>query len=96
MHPTLRALRRWPVIVGIVAVALIGGGAGAWALTRSSGSTGSTQLVAAKMTTVNQTVSSSGTIEPAKEADLDFTSSGPTLTVGTTPGIGLGSVLEAS
>jgi multidrug efflux pump subunit AcrA (membrane-fusion protein) len=64
------------VIVVIVVVVLAGGGAGAWALTRSSGTTGGSQLVAAKMTTVNQTVSASGTIEPADEADLDFASSG--------------------
>jgi macrolide-specific efflux system membrane fusion protein len=73
----LRAVRRWPVIVGIVIIVLVGGGATAWALTRSSGSsTPTSQTVAAKVATINETVSTSGTIEAAKEADLDFGASG--------------------
>jgi multidrug efflux pump subunit AcrA (membrane-fusion protein) len=56
---------------------LAGGGAAAWAMTRSSGSsTTATQLVAAKVTNVQQTVAASGTIEPAHAADLDFGVSG--------------------
>ena len=44
---------------------------------RSSGNgTASIQVVAAKLATVNETVSASGTIAPAKEADLDFATSG--------------------
>ena len=39
---------------------------------------------------------SNGVTQTGTVSKVDFTSSGPTLTVGTTPGIGLGSVLEAS
>jgi multidrug efflux pump subunit AcrA (membrane-fusion protein) len=73
----LRVFRRWPVVVAVVVVVVVGGGATAWALTRSSGSgTATTQVVAAKVATINQTVSTSGTIAAAKEADLDFGASG--------------------
>jgi RND family efflux transporter MFP subunit len=71
----VRQLRRWPVI-GAAVVIVIGGGSAAWAMSRSSGAAGSSQLVAAKVTTVSQTVSASGTIAPAHEADLDFAASG--------------------
>jgi flagellar basal-body rod modification protein FlgD len=39
---------------------------------------------------------SNGVTQTGTVSKVDFTSSGPTLTVGATPGIGLGSVLEAS
>lgn len=71
----LRQLRRWPV-VAVVVLVVVGGGGAAWALSRSSGSGNAAQLVAAKVTTVKQTVSASGTIAPAHEADLDFAVSG--------------------
>jgi RND family efflux transporter MFP subunit len=66
------------VVVGVVVLALLGGGS-ALAATQpwSSKSTGATtEVVAAKMTTIVQTVSASGTVEPAKQADLDFAVSG--------------------
>jgi multidrug efflux pump subunit AcrA (membrane-fusion protein) len=66
------------VIIGVVVLALLGGGS-ALAATQpwSSKSTGATtDLVAAKLTTIVQTVSASGTVEPAKQADLDFAVSG--------------------
>ena len=48
-------------------------GVSVWATTRSSASTTSTTtLVAASSGTVRQTVTTSGTIEPAHEADLSF------------------------
>jgi multidrug efflux pump subunit AcrA (membrane-fusion protein) len=74
---SLRAVRRWPVVVvGIVVLAVAGGGA-AWAMGHSSGTTSpSSQVVAAKIATINQTVSASGTIAPAKEADLAFAATG--------------------
>jgi multidrug efflux pump subunit AcrA (membrane-fusion protein) len=72
----LRHLRRWPIIAGIIVVVLAGGGVTAWAMTRSSSGSGSTQLVAAAVNTVTSTVSASGTVEPAHEASLDFGASG--------------------
>jgi multidrug efflux pump subunit AcrA (membrane-fusion protein) len=72
----LHVVRRGPVIIGLVVVVVAGGGV-AWAMSRSSGSTaGTTSLVAAAMNTVTSTVAASGTIEPAKEADLDFAVNG--------------------
>lgn len=72
----LRLTRRWTVTV-LTAVILIGGGGAAWAMTRSSDSgNGNTQLVAAKVATINETVSTSGTIAAAQEADLNFESNG--------------------
>jgi RND family efflux transporter MFP subunit len=66
------------VIVGVVVLALLGGGS-ALAATQpwsSKSATATTELATAKQTTIVQTVSASGTIEPAKEADLDFAVSG--------------------
>ncbi|HEX3825549.1 MAG TPA: HlyD family efflux transporter periplasmic adaptor subunit [Mycobacteriales bacterium] len=76
MAKLLHVVRRGPVIIGLIVVVVAGGGV-AWAMSRSSGSTGgSTSLVAAAMNTVTSTVAASGTIEPAKEADLDFAVTG--------------------
>ena len=51
-------------------------GVSIWATTRSSASTSTTTLVAASTGTLRQTVTASGTIEPAHEADLSFAVSG--------------------
>jgi macrolide-specific efflux system membrane fusion protein len=63
--------RRWWLVVAVVLV--VGGGAtGAWLLTRDP-SAASTPLTATVSTqTVQQTVTASGTVEPARSADLDF------------------------
>lgn len=72
----LSVTRRW-VVPAIVAVVVVGGGGAAWAMTRPSGSgSADSQIVAAKIATINETVSTSGTIAPAHEADLNFASSG--------------------
>ena len=76
MSRLTRSLRRWPVVVGLVIVVVAGGGVTAWAMTRSSSSSASTQLVAAQVNTITSTVSASGTIEPAHEASLDFAATG--------------------
>jgi RND family efflux transporter MFP subunit len=63
--------RRWWLVVPVVLV--VGGGAtGAWLLTRdpSAASTPATATVSTQ--TVQQTVAASGTVEPARSADLDF------------------------
>jgi membrane fusion protein, macrolide-specific efflux system len=67
---------RWPVLVGAIVIVLAGGGT-AWAMTRGSSASASTsQLVAAKVANVSETVSASGTIAAASEADLGFAVSG--------------------
>jgi multidrug efflux pump subunit AcrA (membrane-fusion protein) len=72
-----RPLRRWPVVAAAVLLVVVAGGGVAWAKTRGSTSSGgTTQFVAAKITTVTQTVSASGTIAAATEADLGFGASG--------------------
>ncbi|HYN68317.1 MAG TPA: biotin/lipoyl-binding protein, partial [Ornithinibacter sp.] len=67
----------------LAATALVGAGAagGWWWSTRAAAdpaaaATTSTQLVAASLGTVKQTVSASGTIEPANQSTATFTSSG--------------------
>lgn len=78
MSALVRRLRRGPVIAGVVVLTLAGTGT-ALGVTRpwhhTSGSA-STQVVAARMTTIVQTVAASGTIAPAKQADLGFAVTG--------------------
>jgi macrolide-specific efflux system membrane fusion protein len=78
-HFVLRIRRphgRWPVLVAAIVIVLAGGGT-AWAMTRGSSASASTSsLVAAKVANVTETVSASGTIAAASEADLGFAVSG--------------------
>jgi len=69
--PTWRLGRRgWATVVALLVVI---GGAGGWLLTRGDDAASSSALTAtASSGTVKQTVTASGTIEPAKTADLDF------------------------
>jgi multidrug efflux pump subunit AcrA (membrane-fusion protein) len=71
-----RPLRRWPVVAAAILIVVVAGGGVAWAKTRGSSAAGATQFVAAKVATVTQTVSASGTIAAATEADLSFGASG--------------------
>lgn len=78
MSALVRRLRRGPVVAGVVVLMLVGTGTALgmsrpWHHKRNSEST---QVVAARMTTIVQTVAASGTIAPAKAADLDFAVSG--------------------
>lgn len=59
-----------------VAAVVVGGGAGAWALTREDTTQSQTMTVQASSGTVKQTVSASGTVEAAETADLTFEVSG--------------------
>ena len=71
------ALRRRPVIVGVVVALLVAGGIGAWALTRpSSSDAAAPTLVSATTSTIRQSVSATGTLQPAHRADLSFVVSG--------------------
>lgn len=66
---------RWALAAGVVVV-LVGAGTGAWALSRGDSTAAQTLTVQASTGTVKQTVSASGTVAAADEADLDFAVSG--------------------
>jgi multidrug efflux pump subunit AcrA (membrane-fusion protein) len=71
------AFTRRHTIIGVVIVLLVVGGGGTWAVTRSSSSTAATPtLVSVTTSTIRQTVSATGTLEPAHRADLTFAVSG--------------------
>jgi multidrug efflux pump subunit AcrA (membrane-fusion protein) len=94
MVATLRS--RW-LVVAATGMALVGAG-GVWALTRSSATTptaATTALVAATTGTLQQTVSTTGTLQPAKQAVLSFTVSGSVTSVPAAVGerVGKGAVL---
>ncbi|MCW2524520.1 MAG: hypothetical protein JWO63_2855, partial [Frankiales bacterium] len=79
MRSILRRLVARPYITAGVAVVLVGAGVGAYFLTGSSGSASaatSYRLVAASTSTIKESISSSGTIEPATEDSLSFQVSG--------------------
>jgi membrane fusion protein, macrolide-specific efflux system len=60
-----------------IAILVVGASVGAWMLTWSTASAGpSYRLVPATMTTMSQTLSSTGTIEPASTSTLSFTAAG--------------------
>jgi multidrug efflux pump subunit AcrA (membrane-fusion protein) len=72
-----------PVMVILVAAVALGG----WALSRSAGAAGpSYRHVAAVKTTMRQTLSSTGTIEPATSDTLSFSASGQVTAVSATAG----------
>jgi multidrug efflux pump subunit AcrA (membrane-fusion protein) len=80
--PRLKGKRRWAVLVAIVVLVCAGGGV-AWAATRGKASTSSstTTTVTVSSSTVSQSVTTTGTIEPAQEADLSFAVSGTVTSV---------------
>lgn len=88
-----RSSRRTQVIAGILAVVVAGGLV--WQLTRPDSATAQTQTVEVTKGTIQQTVTGSGTIEPRKQADLDFAVSGRVTKVTVEPGdtVGKGDVL---
>jgi macrolide-specific efflux system membrane fusion protein len=82
-----RTSRRQRVIVaGGVVVVLVAAGIGIWSSEGSSAATPTYELVAAASSTLRQTVSSSGTIEPAQQANLNFATSGQVTSVSATVG----------
>ncbi|WGL53774.1 HlyD family efflux transporter periplasmic adaptor subunit [Nocardioides sp. BP30] len=67
--------RGWLAV--LVAALVVAGGVGMWLTTRDDGTAATQALTAtASSGTVKQSVSASGTVEPAKTADLDFGVSG--------------------
>ncbi len=79
-RPITRAARRWIAVAAIVVV--LGAGTAAWAATRGSGSPTTTSILAtASRGTIKSTVSATGTLQPARQADLGFAVSGTVRTV---------------
>ena len=78
----LVATRRRAGAMVVVVVLLLAGG-GAWALTRPDAATATAgeTLVAATTSTQRSTVSATGTIQPARRADLSFTVAGTVTSV---------------
>jgi macrolide-specific efflux system membrane fusion protein len=74
--PTFRGSRA--AFVGLAAALIVVvGGVGAWAMNRSSSSDAATPtLVSVTTSTIRQSVSATGTIQPANRADLSFAVSG--------------------
>ena len=85
LHRTSR--RQRAVLAGGVVVVLVAAGVGIWLSEGSSAAATPTyELVAAASSTLRQTVSSSGTIEPAQQANLNFATSGQVTSVSATVG----------
>jgi multidrug efflux pump subunit AcrA (membrane-fusion protein) len=85
LHRTSR--RQRAVLAGGVVVVLVAAGVGIWLSEDSSAApTPTSELVAAATSTLRQTVSSSGTIEPAQQANLNFATSGQVTSVSATVG----------
>src|SRR5580698_1683924 len=78
--------RQRVVLAGGVVVVLVAAGVGVWASQGSSAATPTFELVAAASSTLRQTVSSTGTIEPAQQANLNFATSGQVTSVDVTVG----------
>jgi macrolide-specific efflux system membrane fusion protein len=72
-----RLLRRPRIVLPVAAVVLLGAAAAAWFLTRPGGSPGTvTSIVPVVRTTLSQSLSATGTIEPKKSATLSFSAAG--------------------
>ena len=82
MHLRALALKRRHAIVAVVIALVVIGGGGAWAARRSSATdTPAPTLVSATSSTIKQSVSASGTIQPGHRADLSFAVSGTVTSV---------------
>ena len=73
-------------MAGGVVVVLVAAGVGIWLSEGSSAATPTFELVAAASSTLRQTVASTGTIEPAQQANLNFATSGQVTSVSATVG----------
>ena len=81
MRVRLKGSRRW--LAGVAALVVVAAAVGTWLVVRPGASSAAVQTITATATvgTVRQTVSTTGTLAPAHEADLDFTVSGTVSTV---------------
>ncbi|HTI26093.1 MAG TPA: biotin/lipoyl-binding protein, partial [Kutzneria sp.] len=81
----LRLTRRRVIII-VAAVVVATGGGVAWAATRPTADASTTSFATATTATLKQTVSSSGTIQPAQQQNLNFAVSGQVTGVTATVG----------
>jgi multidrug efflux pump subunit AcrA (membrane-fusion protein) len=73
----VRLTRRRVIVTAVIVVVVAGGGVAAWAATRpANAATPTISFATVTPTTLRQTLSSSGTIEPAQQSDLNFAVSG--------------------
>jgi len=82
----LRFTRRRVIVTAAVVVVAVGGGLGAFFATRPAAAAPSTSVATVSTTTLRQTLSSSGTIEPATQDNLNFAVSGQVTAVNVTAG----------
>src|SRR5664280_323758 len=90
------AFKRQHIVIAAVITLVVVGGGGAWATTHSSSSNATAPtLVSATSSTIRQSVSASGTIQPAHRADLSFAVSGTvtSLTVAAGDQVKVGTIL---
>ncbi|MGZ4594888.1 MAG: efflux RND transporter periplasmic adaptor subunit [Actinomycetes bacterium] len=80
-----RATPLW-LVVAVVVVVAVGAAGAAWAKSRGSGTTVTTALATVSKGTVRQTVSATGTLTPAQQADLSFAVSGTVTSVAVSEG----------
>ena len=81
----VRFTKRRVIVTAAVVVVVVGGGVGAWAATRPAASP-ATGVATAATTTLRQALTSSGTIEPAQQDNLNFAVSGQVTAVNVTAG----------
>ena len=90
------AFKRQHIVIAAVITLVVVGGGGAWATTHSSSSNATAPtLVSATSSTIRQSVSASGTIQPAHRANLSFAVSGTltSLTVAAGDQVKVGTIL---
>jgi multidrug efflux pump subunit AcrA (membrane-fusion protein) len=75
------AFKRRHVIIAVVLALTVASAGGAWASTRSPSVAAAPTLVSATSSTIRQSVSASGTIQPAHRADLTFAVSGTVISL---------------
>jgi macrolide-specific efflux system membrane fusion protein len=81
----VRFTKRRVIVTSAVVIVVVGGGVAAWAATRPDPAP-SPGIATATTTTLRQTLSSSGTIEPAQQDNLNFAVSGQVTAVNVTAG----------
>ncbi|MFD2421549.1 efflux RND transporter periplasmic adaptor subunit [Amycolatopsis pigmentata] len=81
-----RLLKKRRLVVSVAVIVVVAAGVAIWFGTRPTTAAPSYRLVPASVTTLRQTVSSSGTIQPAQRSDLNFGVSGQVTSVAATVG----------
>ncbi|MBF4162802.1 efflux RND transporter periplasmic adaptor subunit [Nocardioides acrostichi] len=86
MRLRLPAHRRLTIGVLIVLLVALGGGTGAWLLTRGDSAVAASTTATVETQTLQTTVSADGTLEPTRTRDLDFDVSGTVTRVAVSEG----------